>query len=367
MADWGASGRRDTYSFDLVDPFSLERVGSLDADPLECSLTWGYYTDNILSGTVSEVNDDFRLNGADTLVRVNHHVELPDGTEADEVLGTMFVDSVSRRSHDGVTRRSLSMYSTLWRLTQDYLPSDFARAKGRNVVDAIKNLVNTAGGRFSVSHDAPTARTFGADIWFGIGENRMEVATTIAGWIDCEIGVNPNGWVTLSPYVDPADRSVAYTFEDGTNCVYKGGIDWESSRSDPINRVVAYWSRESDRDGDGLGLSQRCVVDLPESYQFSYKRCGRYRTEVLHESEPCTLAELRDRAWRHLMDNCGDVTWITVEHPRVPGLQVGDVVDYVNSVDDASRVSVRCMVEEMSIPKLGPGCMTQSKLRILRW
>lgn len=368
MADWGASGRRDTYSFDLVDPFTLAKAGTLDAEPSACSLTWAYDSDNIVSGKVTEVNSDFRLGGRDMLVRINHHCEC-DGEVVDEPLATMFVDNLSRSSHDGMTKRALTLYSTRWRLSQDFLPSDFARAKGTGVIDAIKNLVNTAGGRFSIAHDAPTARTFGANIGFPVGSNRLEAIETMAGWISCETGVDPRGWITIAPYVDPAKRSVAYTFADGSNCTYKAGIEWDSTRSDPINRVVAYFTREKKPadEAANIPLSARCVVDLPESHAFSYERSGRYRTEVLRVSDYCTQAELESRARAYLYANCGDATSIVIEHPRIPGVEVGAVVDYRNSVDDPSPVSVRCLVTQQNIRALGPGCMTQSKLLIIGW
>jgi len=368
LTDWGASGRRDTYSFDLVDPFTLAKTGTLDAEPSACSLTWAYDSDNIVSGKVTEVNSDFRLDGRDMLVRVNHHCEC-DGEVIDEALATMFVDNLDRTSRYRMTKRDLSLYGTLWRLSRDYLPSDFARAKGANVIDAIKSLVNTAGGRFSISQDAPTSRTFGANIGFPIASNRMEAIVTMAGWIGCEIGTNPRGWVTIAPYVDPAKRSVAYTFTDGENCTYKPGIDWDNKRSEPVNRVIAYFTRErkpSDEDAS-IPLSARCMVDLPEEYEFSYGRSGRYRTEVLRVSDYCTQAELESRAWSYLYANCGGPTSILVEHPRIPGVEVGAVVDYRNSVDDPDPVSVRCLVTQQSIDRLGPGCMTQSKLEIIRW
>ena len=367
--DWGATGRRDTYHCTIVNPFSLQDEGPLDIAPQECSLTYDWNSDTILSGSVAELNSDFRVDGYDKLVRIYHHIEC-DGAVIDEVLGTMFVDDLTRSSKYGLNKRSMNMRSTLWRLSQDFLDNDFARDTGDNCISAISSLITSVGGLVSVSHDAPKSRTFGNPIWFPMGENRLETINTMCGWIGARIGIDPYGYVTISKYRDPyqVSPSSIYTFEDGENCLYLSGIEWEATRSDPLNRVVAYFSREnkpSDED-PSIPLSARYVANLPEHSQFSFVRSGRYRTEVLNV-DPCTEEELAASAELYLAENSGDVTSIHIQHPSIPGLGVGSVVYYKNSTDDTDPVSVRCLIEEQSIGSLGPGCLVNSKLKILNW
>ena len=57
---------------------------------------------------------------------------------------------------------------------------------------------------------------------------------------------------------------------------------------------------------------------------------------------------------------------ITIEHAGVPGLMVGDCVEYQNGIDYRDNVMVqKCIVMEMSVSSLSPMCMTQTKLRII--
>lgn len=368
MTDWASSGRRDTYSFSLADPFTLADVATLDAIPSSCSITYGYYTDNWSTASIQEVNSDFRIQGRDMLVRVRHHIEC-DGETVDEELGTFFVDSPPRRSKSGMVTRNLSCYSTLWRLSQDSLADDMAGAKGANVIQAIGRLITYAGGQCVVDYDAPTARTFGAHIGFPIGSNRLETINTIAGWIGCTVEVDGHGRQVIRKYVEPGLRPSVYTFEDGANCVYQSGLDWSSTRSDAINRAIMFFTRESKPNDEdpSIPLSARAVADLPDTESFSYERAGRRRTEVITVSDYCTQAELDARAKRYVWENGADQTSIEINHPSIPGVTIGSVVDYRNSIDDTEPLSFRCMITEQNISSLGPGCMTSSKLKILRW
>lgn len=364
--DWGASGRVDTYSLAAVDPFTLKNQGWLDFDAESCSLTEAYYSDNYSAATIALENSDYVSDGAERLLRVYHTARAADGTEVTETLGTFFVDSMSRTAQFQRQSRKLSCYSTLLRHSADSLVNDFSRAKGANVVAAIRSIVEADGGKFRVMDGVNTARTFGQPISFEIGTCKKTVMSEIAGWIGCTIGVGVDGYIQIAPYQNPRNVAPKYTFTEGEQCVYLPGVDWDSNRDEVLNRVVMYYSRESKADDDAYPLTDRVMVDLPESSRWSYEKVGRHKSEVVSVSQPCSHAELLERAQTYLQENSAEILYITIEHVQIPGLHAGDTVIYRNTTDEGG-VNVKCLVTQMEIGSLNPGCMCTSKLKVLDW
>ena len=101
MTDWGMSGRRDRYEFLEVDPFTLRETGRVvDVLDGESSITWGLYTDNIVTASIAVVGS-----GVDGLIRVRHTVELPNGTCDVRNLATLFIDSYGGSASRGLVKR----------------------------------------------------------------------------------------------------------------------------------------------------------------------------------------------------------------------------------------------------------------------
>lgn len=352
MTDWAASGRNDSYSFFRVDPYTLEEIDEIQVRPQDCGITWGLYTDNIASATIAVVNDTAK----DCMIRVKHKIEV-DNDVSNRTLGTFFLTTSGTDSINGRADRSLDCYSALWRHSQDYLMSDHSYHPGDNCIGIIKEIVEADGGHLYVESNAPIDRTHTRDVFWGVGENKLKMITTIAGWINAEIGVTPDGQVKVSGYVSPQNKQVAYTFEAGKNCVYKPGISWHDSRDDAINRCVAYYSTES---GTASATAQ-----LDDGHPFSTARIGYNRTYAMKIDEPCTQEDLLQKATDYLYANCGSVVDIEIEHASIPGLEVGMVVRYINDIDYPDKVDMRCLVTEMSIDSLGPGCMTKTKMTVI--
>ena len=362
--DWGAPGRVDEYYFALVDPVTLAEVGQAEVEEGSSSLSWALDSDTILQGTLKLADGDYRQQGYDRMVRVHHRVTV-GGESVDHTMCTLFVSSVGTSSVFGRSSRSLSCYGPLWRYTQDVLARDFVRHAGDNVVDCIRDIVQWDGGVLTVGDGVDTSRVHSMDVFFPVGTNRAEVLRAYAGWIGCEIASGDDGSIVLRGYVPPQEKAPVYTFEAGSRCVYESGIEWETNRDEPINRVVAYFSRESKQDDDHLPLSDSVYVDVPDANDFSFARCGRRRTAVLKVSEPCSHDALTEQAQRYLDSSSASLTYITVSHAGIPTLHVGDVVRYVNERDFERPVDVRCQIAQMSVQSLGPLCMTQSKLRLI--
>lgn len=364
MTDWGKTNRTDTFEFALCDPFTLNETGPADVDARSSSISWGWYTDNLYSGTIVLTGEAGRRLGKDRLIRVKQITGV-DGEKTSAVLATMFVDSVTTNVKFKRSTTRASCYSPLWRFTQDVLISDFWRGRGYNVVQAIRDLVEASGGRLRVLDGVNTQKTFGNDIWFDLNTKQMEVLGTIAGWIGCQIGCDAHGHVTIHPYVEPSDKPVRYSFRAGENCAYLPGVAEEDNRADVVNRVVAYYTRESKDEDDDFPLTDRAVAELGVENSFSFARCGRYQTKVIKVEDPCSTEELESRARAYLIENSGEIRHYTIEHVSIPGLSVGDVVTYENDTDYAEPVSARCMVVQMDMRSLSPGAKCTTKLKLI--
>ena len=364
--DWAASGRTDTFSATLVDPFSLREDGAVDFVPRESDVTWASDTDVLVQATISLVGD-VRGSQRDRMVRLKHRVEV-GVVSVDETLGTFFVEDPGRECLDGRAKGKLNCYSALWRMSADVLADDCMETAGSSAVAACRRLVEYAGGELATDLGVDPQATLISDEFHQIGENRLEVLRTVAGSMGWRVGVDVDGRITLSQYAAPKDRPIRYVFEDGRNCIRLSGFTTLTTRSEAVNRVVAWWSREElpdPDDGTGAwGLSDRYVVDLTEDRPFSFLRTGRRRTHAMQLSEPCSHSALVERAEQFLEENAGDAVDVTIKHAQVPGLGIGDVVVLKDSHDSPDPVAWRCEVIRTSA-SLTPGMVCETRLRII--
>lgn len=370
MADWGASGRRDTYSLALVNPRSLGEVryawDGLDFEAGKPTLDFALDAECRVSASIGLMADSYVSNLLSTnLLRVKHSVSLPDGESYGETLGTFFIDASKADALHGRVTRNADCYSTLVRFTDDVLAQDFSRPAGYNIVQEVRELVEADGGRLRVLPGVNTDQTHTVPIWFEVGTNRYKVLDQIAQWTLCEIDVDEDGYVTWGPYVEPLMRPLSYTFEDGVNCVYKAGYTLETTSPDAINRVVAHFSRQSKDDDDPYPLSDSCYVDLPETDPFSYEQIGRRKSYDLTVDVPCSHEELVAQATRYLYDHKGSTSYVEFEHVGIPWLRHGQHVKYINNRDSSiGSYYFDGLIEQISMT-LGPGCMCNTKVRVL--
>lgn len=358
--DWGASGRRDSYTFAAVDPFTLMEICPIEAVPDSCSLTFGFYTDNKAAATIAIPEAEWpKVRG--NLVRVSHTVALPTGEDISEVLGTFFIDTADKETKTAIPMRRCSCYSTMWRLSQSALTADFVFHTGDYCIDGITRLMQGGGCIVSAGEGVSATRAHTSDGRFALGSNRLECANTYAGWCGWIIGVDDFGAQTVDVYVPPANRAASYTFESGANCTYLPAIK-ETSTGELYNEVLAYWSREKDP-GDGFGLAGRAYAELDPANPYSYSSCGVRMTGVLQMREPVSQADLQKAADDYLAEHDAAIRYIEIEHVGIPGLRAGNTVYYSNP--DSGDTNLLCEITQMQINALGPLCLTRSKLKVV--
>lgn len=359
MTDWGQSGRKDTFEYVTVDPFTLKTTGDTVEAESGGSITYGYYTDNLYSASLPLIGSVSNK----VMVRVIHHIEMPSGESVEESLGTFFIVNDTGDALYGRVERSLSGYSSLIRFTEDILTEDFSRKKGYVVTDEVEELVTANGGLIKFGADVDMTKKHTQNICFEMGTTQSEVLNTIADWTGCQMGVDGDGYVTWNKYYAPGEKSISYDFEEGANCIYKAGYTWTQENDDRVNCVFAHYSRESKDDDDDYPLSMHVRVTLPETHSFSYQNIGRRITYDLDVSDPCSKSELTSQAQSYLDGNCGAINYYEIEHPSIPGLEVGDVVTYTNSTD-GSGVEEKCMITQIDMT-LSAGCMCKTKMKAI--
>ena len=361
MTDWAQSGRIDRYRFFAVDPFTLQEKGELQAEPSACTITWGYYTDNKVCADLVLVNDSYIRDGRDAMIRVKHIVELPDGTQAEETLGTFFVDKAERVERDGIVRQKLTCYSSMWRLSQDFLPSDFVAPVGNNCAQKIGQLISEVGGTMLTGAGVDTTRTNWGNCRWRCGVNRLETINEYAGFLNWVVDVDDYGRQILNQYISPSKRAVAYEFENGANCVYLPELD-ETYTGEVYNRVIVCWSRESTPSTpDGFGLCDKYVTELQETNEYSFARCGRYMTKVLDLAEPASQADMKAKGDAFLEEHDAAIRYLTIQHVGIPDLRVGQVVRF-NRGGEPSNL---CEITQMEIRGLKPLAITETKLKVI--
>lgn len=363
--DWGASGRVDEYTAVAVDPFTLEEYEELYLKEGESSITYAYESDNHMEATIELAEGNYLESGLASMqrmVRIYDTVTIGSFSKRYS-LGTFFVSNVTNNSLHGREKRSLTCYGPMYRFTEDYLCEDFIRSAGTNCIDNMQYIIERRGGTMVLGDGVDATQTHTKDIAIAMGYNLADALNTYAGWLGDEIVSNMDGTLLLRQYVSPLSRDPVYEFEEGGNCIYLPGVEFEVNRDEPINRVIAYFSREQKDDDDEYPLSDSCHVELDESAAFSYENCGRYRTEVMEVSEPCSHEDLVSQATRVLEENSSQIMYMNIEHAGVPWLHVGDCVKYVNNRDPGRSNVSYAVIEEMSVQSLSPLCMTKTKLR----
>ena len=354
MVDYAASGRKDEFWAKLVDLYTLQEVGDLDIIPDDCSITYGYNTDNLYSASISTVTP--QPNASNALVRLWHRVTIGDWV-TEEPLGTFFVQTAQfvatykRQSYD------LKCYSTLLRYTNDVLLSDMGIPEGTIVGNKVKQIVEGKGGVLTLGEGVSlTSKVLLSDHIQEVGEGLSTTIRTMADWMGCQISCDGYGRIVLQEYLEPAKKPVKYTF-DATNSVYLPGVSVDDGRDGAVNVVRVYYTTQDKTDG--------CTVELEESSPYSQKAIGRAEPMLVKLTEEKTHAELEALAKRYLQENSGAVKYLEIEHVQIPGLHVGDAVTYENDRDFAEPYSCKALVTEISIGSLTPGCMCKTKLKVI--
>lgn len=190
----------------MVDPRNLTTVrGELAGLVPTGRHTIGYYTDLRTTSTVEThvpVGEGDGWDGS-SAIRLVHVVSDHTGDLWDEVLGTYLVTGLDVTEDAGGTRRSYTLKGMLRALEANALTRGWTVNKGMGAVDAMTRLLSNVGRAHRVMGGARNARLSSA-VSYDAGKSCLSALFDMCDRSRNRLGVDPDGYVTIRPYVAPS-------------------------------------------------------------------------------------------------------------------------------------------------------------------
>ena len=331
----------------------------------------GYETeqlDGIISGTLQLNQDTATFETADLVV--THRIDLgadlirgyldatwEDGSEESVCLGT-WLCSVPSRHINGVLEDGVAVLDgRLKELAQDKFEAPVVVAAGEN---AISYAVGIAQGARLACSATPSDSTLTTDWTFGLqasgegdGGSKLKAVNALlalAGYGSAS--TDRMGNVVMAPYVDPAQRTPVWTFEEGVNAIYLEEADEEYDTSDVKNVMQAIYE---DSESTVIG---EAVDDDPMS-PYSTVSIGRRNVGDKTYHGTVTQAEADAKAAELLKTNQSVIHRVKLEHVHCPAT-VGDVV---RLKWPSAGIDATFAIRTQTVKLGSAGCMTTSELR----
>lgn len=225
-----------------VDPYNLTDVRGELADVTAASMTYGYYTDQRWSASLSTFGDDDGYVDQSAL-RLVHEV---GGWS--ETLGTFYVTSRKWSMSDTVRTWAYELRSPLWALEAQLSPSHFTVGKGGKALDAARSIFSATGRPYSIDSNA-TDYMYGANTVWDIGESYLAMLYDIAGQAGDRVDVWPDGRVRVKRRVAASGLSAERDLDpgDARTVLGAGGMSGEVDDVSVPTRVIVY-ARQDDQE-----------------------------------------------------------------------------------------------------------------------
>lgn len=348
--DWMDKKREDVFSYEMVDPFSLDSTrgyldGVISGSP---SLTFGYDTNTRVSGSLEAIPKNY----VDySLIRIYHDV--PKWGYHNE-LGTFFVSDRNGSYGQRTYKRTFNLTSMLDRISEDALVNNFCIAQDQNAHQMLTNLLNLYAVPFTMDSYLNNKVYTGA-IVYEVGENVLETVLDIAAEANIDVNVNGHGTVILSNHVIPSKTSTPVFYFGDNNGTIDGEISENIDLFGTVNRVVAYSSKtENDNEMMVSGYADRSTDSIS-----SYNKLGRRNTAVesISDLEPFSNEGARSQANNILIAEHDDTpieyTFSGLYIPYDTGSVISLTIDNVEHI---------CTIKNKNV-KLQPGMITSYTVR----
>ena len=235
---------RDGISVVMCDPRSLDALGELPDVELDGSeLSWGYYTDQRMSGTIKAL-------GAGWIDHSLLRVVLTMGGVTQE-LATGVVQKMPWSRSGGAQVVESEMHSARAMIADDLLPGHWTICAGARSTDVVSELVGGAGRPYLITADAVN------HIWsepkvYEMGDSRLSDLMDVADVSGNRIDVDGPGNITWSRYVPPSARTPTFRLDlSDPKTTVLDGIKGGTSRLDtPTRAVVTYHGEKRDAEGE---------------------------------------------------------------------------------------------------------------------
>ena len=258
-------------------------------------------------------------------VRVWADCEWEDGSKESVPLGT-FMPNVPTRTIEAEDSTSvIELYGLLQEVADDQFETPYKVAKGTNAVDAAAKILRSCG--MDVAPYNAGSFKLGEEHVYGLRSNdsdesdetkldAVNALLDLAGY--CAARTNPYGQVVLEKYVEPSQRSPAWTFSEGANATFLTSMSEERNLRDVKNVViVTYWN--SDKEFVGVAIdddpnSQYSTVSLGRRNAASYS----YGAVPDDTTDAAAQKMANDKAKELLRTNQSVIHRITFTHAYAP-------------------------------------------------
>jgi hypothetical protein len=281
MADWSDQTRQDTILVYDVDPHSLEVRQQLSGVELSgSSITWGYYTDTRVSGTL-KVKDTNHIDHS--LIRIVHSI--PDWSYSNE-LATMVVTNDDADRDSGAWITSYELHSALSMLENDLLACCYSIGAGAKAKAIISSLIGNAdrpylfGGDF-LDHIYTESKVY------DFGNSVLKTLFDICDTADDHLNVDGHGRILIDGYIPPHYIDPSWELDlsnSDTNVLDK--ISRSSDRlSTPTRVIVHYKGTKQVQSGNSISSEEVEVSAYVDATTGETRASRGYTVAKLYEAQ----------------------------------------------------------------------------------
>lgn len=337
--DWSDTTRQDRLVFYDVDPHSLEVRQELTGVELSGStITWGYYTDTRVSGSIKVLNSNHIDH---SLIRVVHTV--PDWGYSD-TLATLLVTGDDAERDAGSWLTAYTCHSTLTMLEKDLLPYAYVIGAGAKAKAVISKLLEDAGRKYSFTGASRDYRYTQAKS-YEIGDSRLSDLFDVCSTANDRLDVDGSGVVVIDAYIAPTNTTPSWVLDladSRTNTLED--ISRSSSRlSVPTREIVHY------KGTDGNNNDVEVVGYADSTTGETASRRGYVLAEVqeINDLSPATQTAATAAAQSYLADNTDEDHEWKVKLLYMP-MKCGQTV-YITFPDGDDAGRHHCLVKTVEL------------------
>lgn len=291
--DWTSNTRYDRIEFEQVDPNDLDFVREelTGVDLRQSSLSFGYYTDTRVSGSLFFVNSNY-IEGS--LIRIHHYVDVWDYHQE---LGTFFVGNNSFDYAQGINTNSVDLLSALYGMQVEDWAWHYVISSGRYTKSVIQDMLDICGRPGIISESVSNVK-FASAIIYEFGENSLASLYDVCSKSNARVDVDGHGRVIINPYVEPKALTPQWTWDfNSINSTITSPITVSNNRLDLPGRVsviykngdteiasVADASTASFGHPGRRGYRKTDTYSLSEMYPVTKSRADELAADLLKES-----------------------------------------------------------------------------------
>lgn len=341
--DWIDTRRKDRFAYELVDPNDLEATrGYLDG-VTSANLTFGYYTDTRVSGSLKAYNIGSQWK-ENSLIRIHHYV---DNSDYHRELATCFVSELGDGWQHNTNNYDMQLKSMLWRLEDDLLLSNLTLAKNSYAKKALQDIFNGCGASFVIASNVSNYQ-YSKAVVYEAGKSKLSTVFDICDTMGARLEVNGHGTILVTKYTAPAQKGSQGVITDD---MIVGNIKRTDNFATVPNTVLVTHTK------DNKTIVGR--ADVSGSSNMAYAKRGRRVVELHEESDmsPATVQKATELAKKYLSNNSNIITYSM--NMLYSPIDAGDVYDV-----NFSEINHRLMLQSRDL-KIETGMMCSDTWRVV--